>query len=127
VPIRLAIVGLPRLLADLIADVFSGDDAVRVDLLPDDYAAAVTATGSLRHDVIIIGVADPWRSPLLNLISGVTRPKVLGVRTDGRESWVYRMQPSPQRLGTASPAQIRAAVLSDPRTIGMAWDSKGSA
>jgi len=111
VPIRVAIVGLPRLLADLIADVFSGDDAVRVYLLPDDQAAAVTATGLLRHDVIIVGVADPWRSPLLNLISRVTRPKVLGVRTDGRESWIYRMQPSPQKLGTASTAEIRAAVL----------------
>jgi hypothetical protein len=63
VPIRLAIVELPRLLADLIADVFSGDDAVRVEMLPDDQTAAVTATGLLLHDVFIVGVADPWRNP----------------------------------------------------------------
>ena len=112
-PIRLAIVGLPRLLADLIADVFSGDDAFHVDLLPNDHTAAVTATALSRHDVVIVGVADPWRSPLLNVISRVTRPKVLGVRTDGRESWIYRMQPFPQELGPASIAEIRAAVLAD--------------
>ena len=111
-PIRLAIVGLPRLLADVIAEMFNGDDAVCVDVLENDAAVDLTAVGSPPHDVIILGLSDPWRSPQLSMVSRVTKPRLLGVRTDGRESWIYTMQPRPQRLGPASAAQIRAAVLS---------------
>lgn len=110
-PIRLGIVGLPRLLSDLIAEAFKDDDVVHVDQLPDDVAFELTERGTTAYEVIIVGVTDPWRHPVLNQISCATTPKLLGVRTDGRESWVYRMQPCPQRLGPASPAQIRAAVL----------------
>lgn len=111
-PIRLAIVGLPRLLADVIAEIFNGDDAVCVDVLANDAAADLTAVGSPVHDVVILGLSDPWRSPQLSLMSRLTRPKLFGVRTDGRESWIYRMQPRPHRLGPANLAQIRTAVLS---------------
>jgi hypothetical protein len=108
---RLAIVGLPRLLADVIAEMFNGDDAVCVDVLTNDAAADLAAVGLPPHDVIILGLSDPWRSRQLSVMTRVIRPRLLGVRTDGRESWIYRMQPCPQRLGPASPAQIRAAVL----------------
>lgn len=110
-PVRLAIVGLPKLLADLIVAAFTEDDALQIDELPDDAAVDLSAGGRLRYDAIIVGVTDPWRSPLMNQITAVARPLLLGVRTDGRESWIYRMQPRPQRLGPTSPTQIRAAVL----------------
>jgi hypothetical protein len=111
VPIRVAIVGLPKLLADVIAAAFTDDDAVHLDQVPDDKAVDLTGR---RHDVIVVGVTDPWRSPLLDQFNAVTKPTLLGVRTDGRQSWIYRMQPCPHRLGPASPAQIRAAVLAGP-------------
>jgi hypothetical protein len=117
VPVRLAIVGLPKLLADIIAAAFTDDDNVRVDQLPDEEAVDLT-DGDQPHDVIVVGVSDPWSSPLLNQFNAATNPTLLGVRTDGRDSWIYRMQPFPHRLGPASPAQIRAAVLSDPRAFG---------
>ena len=125
-PIRLAIVGLPKLLSDVIAAVFIDDDAVHVDQLPDEEAHNLTDADQ-PYDVILVGVTDPLSSPLLNQFNAVTNPTLLGVRTDGRDSWIYQMEPCPHRLGPASPAQIRAAVLSDPRAIGMAWDSKGPA
>jgi hypothetical protein len=126
VPIRLAIVGLPKLLADVIAAAFTDDDNVHVEQLPDENAVDL-ADRDRPHDVIVVGVTDPWSSPLLNQFSAVPNPILLGVRTDGRDSWIYRMQPFPHRLGPASPAQIRAAVLSDPEAISMAWESKGPA
>jgi hypothetical protein len=109
-PIRLAIVGLPKLLADVIADAFTDEDAVQVDQMPADGSAVDAAGGN--HDVIVVGVSDPWRSPLLDRFTEETKPTLLGVRTDGRQSWIYRMQPCPHKLGPASAAQIRAAVLS---------------
>jgi hypothetical protein len=126
VPVRLAIIGLPKLLADVIAAAFTDDDNVYIDQLPDEGTLDVT-NGDQPYDVILVGVTDPWSSPLLNQFNTETKPNLLGVRTDGRDSWVYRMRPSPCRLGPASPAQVRAAVLSDPRAIRMAWDSKGTA
>ena len=123
-PIRLAIVGLPKLLADVIAAAFTDDDGVLIDQLPEDKPVDLTDEGQ-RHDAIVVGVTDPWRNPLLNQFSTVTNPTLLGVLTDGRESWIYRMQPCPQRLGPASAAQIRAAVLAGPGATGMEWDLKG--
>jgi hypothetical protein len=109
VSIRLAIVGLPRLLSDVIAEVFRDDD-VKVDVLTD---RELVDGDRLRHEMVIVGVTDPACSPVLDEISRLVRPRVLSVRTDGRESWLYRMQPFPERIGPASPAQIRAAVLAD--------------
>jgi hypothetical protein len=111
VPVRLAIVGLPQLLADLIADVFADDAAMHIDQLPDDPSIDLTDGAWAAYDAVIVGVSDPWCSQLVNQISTTTRPTLLGVRTDGRDSWIYRMQPRPHRLGPTSPAQIRATVL----------------
>lgn len=115
--IRVAIVGLPRLLSDLIADAFSSDDAVRVDVVCGDDATE-SAKAGLSHEVVIVGVTDPWHSPLVDGIGGVACPKLFGVRIDGRESWIYRMQPCPQRLGPVTAAQIRTAVLGGQQSAG---------
>jgi hypothetical protein len=112
VPIRLAIIGLPRLLSDLIAETFTADRAVRVDVLSDDGSDDFSEAIESSHEVVIVGVTDPWRLSVLSRISRMMRPRVFGVGTDGRESWVYRMQPCPQKLEPTSPAQIHAAVLS---------------
>ena len=127
VPIRLGIVGLPRLLADVIADAFRDDDAVSIEHLPASVPLELTDDGVCTHEVLIIGVTDPWQHPVLAQISRSTRPKLFGVRTDGRESWVYRMQPCPQRLGPVNTAQIRAAVLASAEPNPHSGDLKGPA
>jgi hypothetical protein len=98
----LPIIKVPEYTTTVSTDAFSQDTT----------QSLVVAVGSPPHDVIILGLSDPWRNPQLSLMSRVTRPRLLGVRTDGRESWIHRMQPRPQRLGPANLAQIRAAVLS---------------
>ncbi|MFG1793082.1 hypothetical protein [Nocardia sp. NPDC049149] len=110
-PIRLALIELPRLLADLIADTFAGDEDVCIDQLSDDSELELTVEGAPSHDVVIVGVTDPWRGRLLDRMARATRPTLLGVRTDGREAWMYQMRPCPHRLGSLGPDQIRAVVL----------------
>jgi hypothetical protein len=113
VSLRLAIVGLPRLLADLITVAFDDDD----DLSVEQFAEYVPVTSAdarwTEYDVIVVGITDPERNPAVEDISGITRPRILGVRTDGRDSWIYRMRPHPQRFGVTSPAHIRTAVLAE--------------
>lgn len=109
-PILVGIVGLPKLLADVIAEAFSGHD-VRVDNLPDGSASTAVIADLLNRDVIIAGVDDPGQSALVDKIAAAMGPRVLGMRTDGREAWIYQMRPRARRLGPASPEQIRAAVL----------------
>jgi hypothetical protein len=126
VPIRVAIVGLPKLLADVISAAFTDDDNVHVDQLLDEEAVDLTDEDQ-PPDVIVVGVTDAWRSPLLNQFTAVTKPTLLGVRTDGRESWIYRMRPCPHRLGPISPAEVRAAVLAGTGPIGMGTHLNGIA
>ena len=54
VPIRLAIVGLPRLLCDLIAAAFSEDDSVEIRTLPN-HATLMTDGVADSHEVVIVG------------------------------------------------------------------------
>lgn len=109
-PILVGIIGLPKLLADVIAAAFSGDD-VRVGHFSDRCASEERVAELLNHDVVIAGVDDPLQCTLLDKIAAAMGPRVLGMRTDGREAWIYEMQPRARRLGPASPEQIRAAVL----------------
>jgi hypothetical protein len=111
VPIRLALIELPQLLADIIADTFAADDWVHVDRLQHDAALDLAAGGRHSHDVVITGVEDPWSNRLRERMTSATDPLLLGVRVDGRDAWVYQMQPCPHRLGPVNPEQIRALVL----------------
>ena len=109
-PIKLAIVGLPQLASDLIAEAFGNDDRVEITSLPSGTTVDVENISG-RHEVVIVGVGDPWDSALLDRVSRLSQPTLFGVRTDGRESWLYRMRLCPEPLGPMSPRQIRTAVL----------------
>jgi hypothetical protein len=119
--IRIGIVGLPPLLADVIADAFTDDGAVEIDRLPAEIDLTMEAAA---YDVIIMGVTDPSHPSVVGRITRATRPKFLAVGVDGHESWIYRIQPRVQELGAAGPAQIRAAVLSIPDAIEVDGDSE---
>ena len=108
-PIRLALVELPRLLAEIIAAEFAGDESITVERLSDDSQIELPDEGPASHDVVIVGVTDPRHGRLLERMTRATRPTLLGVRTDGRAAWLYQMCPRP--LGPIGPEQIRAVVL----------------
>lgn len=112
--VRLALVQLPQLLADVVGSVFSADDGVVVEQLADEFGDLLANDTEHRHDVVIAGVEDPWDDDLRAQIARIDAV-VLGVRRDGRLTWVYEMQPCPRTLGDLNPAQLRRAVLESAR------------
>lgn len=111
VSIRLALVGLPRLLADLVGAAFAADDA-HIDVLGDESEVRLHSTeAGPRHDAVIACVDDPWRGELTALLAARNELLVLGVHRDGRSSWIYEMRPCPRSLGALGPQQVRRVVL----------------
>ncbi|MFE2124235.1 hypothetical protein ACFW9U_26720 [Rhodococcus aetherivorans] len=116
----MALVRLPRLLADLIGGTFVGDD-VRIDLLGDESEVELLGFGERpRHDAVIAAVDGPWRRELTALMMVRHDLLVLGIRPDGRTTWVYEMRPSPVALGALGLEQIRRVVLDEIETRAMA-------
>jgi hypothetical protein len=113
--VRLALIQLPQLLAELIASVFTTDDDVVVEQVADELADLQDSDGQHRHDVVIAGVDDPWDGELRAQIARIDAV-VLGVRPDGRLTWIYEMQPCPKALGALDTAQLRRAVLDSSRS-----------
>jgi hypothetical protein len=109
VPIRVALVRLPRLLADLVAAAFVPEDDAHFDRIDDE--ADVELLGATRHDVVIAELDDPWHADVAALIK--TRPDlvILGIQRDGRTAWIYELVPRPRRLDEVGPAQLRSTVL----------------
>jgi hypothetical protein len=113
--VRVALIELPQLLADVIGSVFTTDDGVVVEQLADELGD-LRHRGSHRHDVVIVGVGDPWDDELRSDIARLDAV-VFGVRPDGRLTWMYEMQPCPRALGALDAAQLRRIVL-DPSILG---------
>jgi hypothetical protein len=112
--VRLALIQLPQLLAEVIASVFNTDDDVIVEHLADELGVLEDSDSQHRHDVVIAGVDDPWDDELRVQIAQIDAV-VLGVRPDGRLTWVYEMQPCPRALGALDTVQLRRAVLDSSR------------
>lgn len=108
-PVRLALVGLPRLLADLVAEAFPTTDEVRIDRIAADGGELSAVTK--RHEVVIVAVEDPWRDEARMLMEARRDLLVLGIRPDGRDAWIYEMHPCPREIGALNPEQVRRTVL----------------
>ncbi|MEV0293894.1 hypothetical protein [Nocardia sp. NPDC050710] len=115
--VRLALVGIPRLLADLIGSAFTEADDVVVERFDEEAAAGRGEFGACRHDVLIAGVDDPWDDGL-RAEFGRIDAVVLGMRPDGRVTWIYEMRPCPRALGALDPRQLRRVVLDSMRSAG---------
>lgn len=109
--VELALVRVPRLLADLLREAFSADD-VRFDLLDDESEVQVMEiAGRPRHDVVIACADDPWRSELAALMMARSDLVILGVHPDARTAWIYELRSYPRPLGSLDIRQVRCVVL----------------
>ena len=113
--VRLALIQLPQLLADVIGSVFTTDDGVVVEQLADELSNLRDSDSRGRPDVVIAGVDDPWDDELRAQIARIDAV-VLGLRPDGRLTWIYEMQPCPRVLGALDPTQLRRVVLDSSRS-----------
>jgi hypothetical protein len=103
---RVILVGLPRLLEEIVAAaIVAEDDLV---LIGSFGAASNFSNGSLEADVAVTGehVADAVTA----LLRQAPRIKILSLASDGKSAWLYELQPVLLPLGELSPAGLVAAL-----------------
>src|SRR4029077_4172159 len=85
--VRLALIQLPQLLADVIGSVFTPDDGVVVEQLADELGNLRDSDRRRRRDGVLAGGHDPWDDELRAQIARIDAV-VLGLRPDGRLTWI---------------------------------------
>jgi hypothetical protein len=112
--IRVLLVGLPRMLRDIVNGLVSVEPDLEIVGEFGDGEAELDAIEAARASVVIAGAQAPLLARRL-----VDRVRVLGVSADGRDGVVYELRPQARVLGEMSPATLLAAVrgedLSEPR------------
>lgn len=110
--LSIALLRLPGLLADVVESAFSDDDA-QFDRLGDPDMVATRALSDRRgHDAVIAGVDDAWQADVLAIKRANPALVVMGLRNDGRTTWLYELVPRPRALGELGPAELRGALVS---------------
>jgi len=110
-PLRIGLLNLPELTAEVVRSVFEPGEA-DVEQLPN--AAAIAGRDWVDRpgvDVVIAGARDAWEPEVLEIASAHRCVVVLGLRPDGRQTWIYELDPRPRALGELGPAQLHACVL----------------
>lgn len=112
--IRLLLVRLPRLIADLTAEALTrrSDPPIdRIDTAPDlDTAVREAGTG-----VVVAAVTDPavFAADCNRSVAG-RQPVVLGITEDGREAWLLELRL--RSLGQISSADLHRVVADSLRS-----------
>ncbi|TIC88285.1 hypothetical protein E8D34_04920 [Nocardioides sp. GY 10113] len=108
-PLRIGLLQVPELLADVVRSAF-GPGVAEFEDLTDAATVRDPATGH-GHDAVIAGVAGAWEPEVLRLKSSHPGLIVLGLRHDARQTWLYELVPHPRPLGELGTDELRAAVL----------------
>lgn len=109
-PLRIGLTKLPELLNEVVRSMFEPGEAEFVEL--DARHGPAEAPSSAQLHAVVAGVRGPWESDVLAIARAHPRTVVLGVRTDGRQSWLYELLPRPRALGELGPHELRAALIS---------------
>lgn len=110
VPRRVLILPLPRLLQDIVYQLFSGVDEVDVCERSEGAASLVEAAWLSSADVVIAGERDATPQAAFELLKEMPLARVLAVSHDGRFGVVYEMRPERHAIGELSAATMRSVV-----------------
>lgn len=106
---------MPRLLADVVRTAFAPDEANFEKLECHEADPSADAPTMTQLDAVIACLDNPWDGDIVRFKR--TRPALvlLGLRSDGRRTWLYQLVPTAHPLGELGPAQLRARVLDEVR------------
>jgi hypothetical protein len=105
-PVRIGLLHVPEMLGDVVRSAFEAGDAEFDGMSGADLAQAAT-----RLDAVIAGVDEAWQRDVMDLAAAHPGLVVLGVRRDGRQTWLYELVPQPRALGELDRRELRSVVL----------------
>jgi hypothetical protein len=108
-PVRIGLLHVPEMLADVVRSAFDPGDA-EFDRM-SGVAGADASRAAAGLDAVIAGVDEAWQNDVVNLAAAHPRLVVLGLRLDGRQTWLYELVPQPRSLGELDRAELRSVVL----------------
>jgi hypothetical protein len=112
VVIRLVLVRLPRLLADVVREAFAGVAELTVETVEGGGRELEEEVAAARPTVLITGVDSPGEAEETEgLVAAHHEIVVLGLTPDARRSWLYELRPVARPLGELSPELLRRTVL----------------
>lgn len=110
-PVRIGLLDVPEMLADVVRSAFEPGDA-EFDRMPDlPGADASHAAAAAGLDAVIAGVDEAGQRDVLSLAAAHPRLVVLGLRRDGRQTWLYELVPRPRPLGELDRRELRTVLL----------------
>jgi hypothetical protein len=115
VSLRIGLLRVPRLLSDVVASAFDPGEAELEELRDASEATVRDRVTGLGHDVVIACIEDKWEHDVVELKRAHPTLVVVGVRRDGRRTWLYQMLPHPSPLGELGPLELRTRLIHEVR------------
>jgi hypothetical protein len=108
---RVLLVGLDRLLGDLVTGIVDGADGARVVAVLEDEPGLLGAVAATDVDFVIAAIDDATlREPYLELLERRPLVKVLAISDDGGCGTLWELRPERVPLGEVSPATLLSAL-----------------
>lgn len=104
-PIRVAIIGLPPLIRELVRDLIAGNE---------DMAIVERGDAADGVDVCIVGTEEDAVS-LCDVPRMSRPPRVIGISSDGRRTTLCELRPVVSALGDLSPDELLDVIRGVPR------------
>ena len=109
--IRVLIVGLPRLMTELVEDAFrehNGIEVVATSVDLPDFGQAVAQTAA---EFAIVGLeSDALPGECREFLDERARVKLLGIGSNNGKAYLYKLRPEISTLGEVSPRDVVAAI-----------------
>jgi hypothetical protein len=110
---RILLAALPQMLADIVSEVVAHEPDMQVVGAVDDSSEIADAALAVDADFLVVGVtggALPDACEALLELNPAAR--VLAVARDGRQSFLYRLEPRARPLGELDPGVLVSAIRS---------------
>lgn len=110
-PIKVAMIGLPRMLRDILLKAFTNASDIKIVGQYHNIAELFDAKATPPVDVIILAGQDERLDELSrNFLERQPRSKVIEIAAHGRSTYLMQLLPIRKSLGEVSPMELLTAI-----------------
>jgi chemotaxis response regulator CheB len=118
-PTRILLVGLPRLLEEIVSDALAQAPDMSLAGTLEDAQELIAQAATTPADVVVLGTDDPQL--IASALMQQPHLKVLAVTEDARSSSLYVLRPERTRIGDLSAASLVTAIRDAARPVATWW------
>lgn len=118
--LRIVVGELPRLMREIIVQTLSTQADIEVVKEVRDLSTIRESVPDLRPDVVILGCAESEVADIgSDLLKSDPRMRLLALTAEGRNAFLYQLNPQKVALGELSPKRLLEAVRANPIASGL--------